>query len=256
MSNNKIHRESLFQRSIEDGPNIRFWLDRWDDATSLANRFPKLVALDVNIQCSMVDRENEEKNLERICENLPVNEEGRGWTWGLTFSGVFTVYSLREAMDDMILLRCRLPTIWTNTVPIKAHICNWRSSLGRLPTKENLAKRRMDIGNEMCALCNDERETGDHIFFACRKAMAVRHVLNLWKNLLPNNCANWEEFYEDHRAGSNMADDNKLREITRRAYIWVIWISKNTIFNGVQLSLYGEFYSVACLFVVLSAWVV
>ncbi|KAJ9560268.1 hypothetical protein OSB04_005428 [Centaurea solstitialis] len=184
--------------------------------------------------------ENEKKNLERICENLPVNEVGRGWTWGLTSNGIFTVASLREALDDMTLRRCGLPTIWINTVPIKVRICYWRARLGRLPTKINLVKRRMGIESDLCVMCNDERETGNHIFFTCRKATEVRRALNLWMNLFPNSCANWEDFYNVHGAGSNFADDKKILEITRQAYIWAIWIGRNNVIfnNKVFNSLY------------------
>jgi len=43
--------------------------------------------------------------------------------------------------------------LWSLKVAPSATVCAWRILLDRLPTRANLAKRGIQIGNEWCPMC-------------------------------------------------------------------------------------------------------
>ena len=43
----------------------------------------------------------EAMKIDKICQNLPITDDGERWSWWLTFDGVFSSASLREAIDDI-----------------------------------------------------------------------------------------------------------------------------------------------------------
>ncbi|KAJ9557764.1 hypothetical protein OSB04_012378 [Centaurea solstitialis] len=187
-----IHLDSLFQRHLEGGRNIRFWLDIWVGNNTLADRFPRLAALDEDISCCIADRivrstngagflgrwrrplregreTEDEKEIDRACQNLPIHDTGEGWSWGLNDSGTFSVASLRKAFDDMTLKR---------------------------------------------------------------KVAEVRRAVNSWRNLLPLNTSNMKDFWDEIIEGGRSDENRTLKVITGHAYIWAIWTSRNdVVFN-------------------------
>jgi len=43
-------------------------------------------------------------------------------------------------------------------------ICAWRVLLNRLPTRDNLSKRRVVLNSNLCPLCNQYTEMTQHLF--------------------------------------------------------------------------------------------
>jgi len=118
-------------------------------------------------------------------------------------------------------------------VPIKVRIRNWQARLGRLPSKDNLIKRGIAIGDDRCYLCHESSETGDHIFLSCRKANEVRRAINIWWNLLPTHARTMEEFFNDLGRDDQPAASRNFKEIIGQAYIWAMWNGRNeAIFNN------------------------
>ena len=108
-----IRLNSLFQRSFGDGSNIKFWRDIWYGSNTLEERFPRLAAIDININCSIADRitrssdgvvfcgrwrreirnrreEREVADILEACRSLRVADKSDGWSWGLTPTGEFS----------------------------------------------------------------------------------------------------------------------------------------------------------------------
>ncbi|KAJ9550068.1 hypothetical protein OSB04_022611 [Centaurea solstitialis] len=218
-------------------------------------RFPRLAALDTDINCSIAERiqiadggvsfrsswrrairegreGNEVNEIVNICSTLPTGEEVINWSWGLTKHGAYSSASLRLAIDDMSLRRCRPQTMWNSLVPIKVRICFWRARLRRLPTKENLAKRGITLDNDICAMCNEESEAGDHTFTNCRSAIEVRRAVSAWKNWLPLLCSSVEDLYGANLAGDNSKEDALLKDVAIQAYVWAMWTGRNEVTFG------------------------
>ncbi|KAJ9543996.1 LOW QUALITY PROTEIN: hypothetical protein OSB04_023703 [Centaurea solstitialis] len=234
LENSNLCLDGLLQRRFEGGRNIMFWKDTWVGNCTLADRFRRIAALDVNINCFIADcistsevgfrfcgswrreirhgREADEVAvIASYCCNFPSIDEGERWRWGLTSNGLFSVASLRKAIDDMTLRRCGPPTVWNRLLPSK-----------------NLLERGVSLENNRCELCHEARESGDHIFVNCRKATKVRCVVNNWRNLLPMNCLNVKDFWDTTPTDKNRTSVDKcLTEITKQAYFWAIWTDRN-----------------------------
>ncbi|GJV04383.1 RNA-directed DNA polymerase, eukaryota [Tanacetum coccineum] len=61
------------------------------------------------------------------------------WVWKLELSGDFLVKSARSFIDDSLLPKADVPTIWVKVVPIKINILGWRVCLDKLATSLNLS---------------------------------------------------------------------------------------------------------------------
>ena len=102
IASNNLNLENLFQRDIANGDGIRFWLDVWNGDDTLANRFPRLAALDTNRTCSIKERitrtangyqfcgswrrniregreAREIEEVENLCKTIPNTDEEGGW---------------------------------------------------------------------------------------------------------------------------------------------------------------------------------
>nr|GFB03439.1 hypothetical protein [Tanacetum cinerariifolium] len=63
------------------------------------------------------------------------------WKWVLNGSGVFTVASARQYIDNKRLPGTSSKTRWINEVHIKVNIHTWKVSLNGLPTRWNISRR-------------------------------------------------------------------------------------------------------------------
>ena len=169
-----------------------------------------------------------------------MGDDDGGWSWGLTPNGLFNSASLRRALDDMNLRRGGPPTMWIKIVPLKGRLFIWRAWLHRLPTKDNLAKRGIQLPNHSCVLCNEGSENGDHILTCCRKEREVRSVVNCWANLLPVNSATVSDFLEDICRKNQTNRPNSIKEVIGLAYLWAMWLARNDVFSGKRSSMPRE----------------
>ena len=83
--------------------------------------------------------------------------------WSLDGSGEFSVASARKYIDSKTLVVDHSSTRWNTLVPIKVNIFTWRLNLNKIPTRDNLDKRRIDIPSLLCPVCDLEIETVGHL---------------------------------------------------------------------------------------------
>ncbi|GKC25623.1 RNA-directed DNA polymerase, eukaryota [Tanacetum coccineum] len=95
------------------------------------------------------------------------------WSWSLEGSGVFSVKSSRNLIDDKFLPKADVPTRWINVLPIKVNVFAWKVFLDKLLTRSNLSLRGVDIPSINCPICNLAVESSSHIFFSCPVARKV-----------------------------------------------------------------------------------
>lgn len=89
----------------------------------------------------------------------------------------------------------------------------WKVIRGRLPTKDQLARRTMANQNlnMLCELCNDEMETVQHLFFRCKIAYRV-----------------WSEIYKWWGFSSVLNGDG-VWKMCWFGVIWFIWLMRNKL---------------------------
>ncbi|XP_022030536.1 uncharacterized protein LOC110931427 [Helianthus annuus] len=69
---------------------------------------------------------------------------------------------------------------WCKWIPAKCNVFMWRAWLDRIPTKVALSKRNINVGNNLCVLCDEAEETVDHVFAGCRFTDGIWNGVASW----------------------------------------------------------------------------
>ncbi|GJV04542.1 RNA-directed DNA polymerase, eukaryota [Tanacetum coccineum] len=116
---------ALMKRKLGNGESTLFWDDIWSGEAPLKSKFPRLYAL--------------EESKSDITSDVLLPQMQDRWSWSLNASGVFSVSSVCNFIDDAILPKRDAPTRWVKLIHIKISILAWKIYLDRLPTRLNLS---------------------------------------------------------------------------------------------------------------------
>ncbi|KAJ9560897.1 hypothetical protein OSB04_006057 [Centaurea solstitialis] len=126
---------------------------------------------------------NEFKQLTEVIGDASLTNNPDKWVWDLTSNG-----SLRSLVEKAFLGVGDKETSWNSKVPSKADIFMWRVMLDKLPTRDNLIKKGMDIDSTLCSVCKMDNESMQHVLFDCINVVEVwRFVEKWWSLSLPMN---------------------------------------------------------------------
>ncbi|KAK9998675.1 hypothetical protein SO802_018278 [Lithocarpus litseifolius] len=125
-------------------------------------------------------------NEAQIMKSIPLSRRNHKdiLIWNETTCGVFTVKSayhmLRAAETCNTTGECLNPNnsqflwkgIWEVKFPSRIKILIWKACCNRLPTRQNLYKRKM-FNVLTCPLCQEEAVSVEHVTYSCEVAQAV-----------------------------------------------------------------------------------
>ncbi|GKC96175.1 reverse transcriptase domain, reverse transcriptase zinc-binding domain protein [Tanacetum coccineum] len=262
-----IEFSSSFIGMVGNGRDIGFWLDKWVGDTRLCDRFPRLYHLDSRKEDSVAEKGRwvdndwrwewvwvrelrgrvmgEYNELLGTLQNVVVSNDCRDrWRWALQDDGNFTVKALSRVVEDKILCveNGALATLWNSWVPKKVNIFIWRALKGRLPVREELDRRGIDLDSLLCPCCNNVVESCNHTLILCNFAMSVwEKVFNWWRG------GNVSVFFigELFSSCGNVFIPNPLIRLWQ-AVIWTsgyyIWKARNDrVFKGKVTSINKNF---------------
>ncbi|GJW20606.1 RNA-directed DNA polymerase, eukaryota, reverse transcriptase zinc-binding domain protein [Tanacetum coccineum] len=109
---------------------------------------------------------------------------GDKWRWTLNGDGDFSVKDLSRLVEEKILdvERGGQETIWNKLVPKKVNIFVWRVLKGRIPVREELDKRGIDLDSVLCPCCDSVVESCAHSLVLCDLARGVwEKIFSWWK---------------------------------------------------------------------------
>ncbi|PWA79876.1 hypothetical protein CTI12_AA199580 [Artemisia annua] len=175
---------------IGNGLCTRFWKDRWLDNTSLADSFPRLFALETDIDISVAAKlqsivasfrrsvrggveDHQLQQLVSMLDSVILFSSNDRWICDLNGDGIFRVKDIRNLLDEFFLPKVNVPTRWVNVVLIKINIFAWKLALDRLPTRANLTLRGVVSDPLSCPICELHVEDSSHLFFNCSLAKDV-----------------------------------------------------------------------------------
>ncbi|GJT89609.1 reverse transcriptase domain, reverse transcriptase zinc-binding domain protein [Tanacetum coccineum] len=214
---------SSFLGVLGDGSDIRFWVDRWVDNRRLCDRFPKLYHLDRRKESSVMDKGswvnggwcwvwNWTRNIRgRVCkefedlmgvlQNVVVSNNCRDkWRWLLDEDGEFKVKMLTRLIEEkcLCLESGGQETTWNKLVPKKVNIFIWRALKNRLPVREELDRRNIDLDSVICPCCNNSVESCTHSLITCDLAMSVWGKNFSWWKVGRVNAFTIDEFFSSY----------------------------------------------------------
>jgi hypothetical protein len=109
------------------------------------------------------------------------------WGWRTEEGDAFTVKSAYSIVSNLLIPRTRIvdyqeiifKAIWKCQVPSKVAGFVWLVLLNRVPTRDNLIRRRVipEDGHRCCVFCGENVESVSHLFLYCG------FVLQLWERV-------------------------------------------------------------------------
>ncbi|KAJ9552360.1 hypothetical protein OSB04_016405 [Centaurea solstitialis] len=168
-----------------------------------------------------------------ISTHLKRKDDDGGWVWDLDNSKMYIVRSLRTLIDGITLPIADMETNWVRWLPGKVNIQLWRVLNNRLPTRDNLQNRGMNLNSILCPLCLSTAESLDHLLCSCSTTKTISAYLLSWVDWWPTNDQTvvnmWDKICS---SGVNMLQKDVCKLIGA-AYFNSIWTSRNNkIFNG------------------------
>jgi hypothetical protein len=249
---------------VGNGNSTSFWSDVWRGEIPLARRFPRLFSISLQQhgkinQMGTVDDTGWNWNLTwrrnffaweipiyqellEIIEVFSPADREDSWVWRADPSGIFTAKSAYGTLIKIQNQRIQLShqqkfvfsNLWKSAAPSKVIAFSWQLVLDRIPSKQNLALRGVDTGNDArCAACNSELESSAHLFLHCRVTAQIWYDIARWighELILPPSV--------DHSFSIFVScGTNKIRKkgfsLIWHAFIWSIWRARNNrIFNN------------------------
>ncbi|GJV77892.1 RNA-directed DNA polymerase, eukaryota, reverse transcriptase zinc-binding domain protein [Tanacetum coccineum] len=125
--------------------------------------------------------------------DVTLSDHNDAWNWSPNTTKGFSVASARSLVDSHILKVSPIATHWNGCIPIKVNIFLWKLLLNKLPSRVNLDRRGIDIPSILCPNCQEDVETGNHIFFTCEMASTLWSMLDNWWEVDIPLCANMED---------------------------------------------------------------
>ncbi|XP_058783485.1 uncharacterized protein LOC131658173 [Vicia villosa] len=250
--------------AIGNGCTTPFWESCWIDDLTLKVRFPRLYSVSslkrVAVACmggwvdgiwkwgnfgvstgeeAVPEVGSEMDLLSSLLLGREGPKEGRDKIkWSGTGDGVFSVASCYDFIAGFSYPRGPLnrfegakDLIWKIQVPFKIKAFGWRLLINRLPTKDLLAYRgvNLSIDNSFCAFCGVIPESCEHSFFKCDKAKLVWREIAVWIGK-PENGAE-EECLASFMDWYLFCKKKKVKEgkcgVIWLAILWIFWLTRN-----------------------------
>ncbi|XP_026429220.1 uncharacterized protein LOC113325225 [Papaver somniferum] len=182
--------QNMVQFTINDGNGIGFWNDKWLDEGCLQDLFPEVFKVvkekDVSI-AAMIEKPNMgisdfkrplnaneklECDLLRRDVRIPALRENGDV---MSIMDNFITSKYYEDLVRQLESRNFAKHLWKNNIPHKVNFIIWVSFHNSHPNRDMLRHRGVEMDSDLCAFCNSERETTDHMFLHCSYSFEVRN---------------------------------------------------------------------------------
>jgi hypothetical protein len=252
------------RKKVCRGDSTLFWEDQWVDNQPLRQKFPRLFGISnqkqevIQNMGSVIEgrwhwdlswRRNrfewEEEQFRNLCDVISSFFPGTvddSWTWlgdgvqGFTVKGAYlllessVVHSRQVTQVEEVVFK----RLWKGLSPSKVRAFVWQLLLGRIPTKDNLFKRRMiPMEQVQCVFCNRCLETSLHLFLHCDVVHQIWCDITRWLGLVlivPNSLtvsfAMWSFSSKNKKEKEGIV-------LIWNVYLWVLWKARNDfVFNN------------------------
>jgi hypothetical protein len=251
-------------KRVRDGALTSFWCEKWVGDLPLKNRFPRIFSIS-NQQTATVfslgswmggvwrwefswRRDFFDWELPLYQEFLTVIQEFEpamgedNWQWREDRDAGFTVKTcyfllLRQFREQRTIDQdtgAVFAKLWKGGVPSKVCAFSWQLLLDRIPTRENLWKRRIiQQQNITCVMCGTAMESTTHLFLHCPKAATVWYEILNWlgvTSMVPHNLTASFLMLAEYGKGKRV---KICLSLILNSYVWSIWKFRNDcIFNN------------------------
>ncbi|XP_071719211.1 uncharacterized protein [Rutidosis leptorrhynchoides] len=164
--------------------------------------------------------------------NISISNTNDSWQWELDNEVEYTVCATKYFVDDILLPTNVTATRWNKCIPRKIRKINvflWRVALDRLPTRDNLSKREIEVVNGGCAICPWGTETLQHVLFGCDLALDLWRKCRVWIGLQMPMFSTWTDYFDWFDGWiAKEATKNRVYSIVA-ALLWLLWRFRNSV---------------------------
>jgi len=199
---------------LADGRSVKFWEDRWVDGQVLKEKFPRLFTISQCKDSTMRELVVPGQIRSGGCQswNLGWRRERFEWEKHLEAQLMETISSVKWIMEgndrlkwvdndqqeyfvksgyrvlnkeELMQMSEEFQVLWSLIITPSVAVCAWRLLLDRLPTRDNLARRGMQLTSVRCPMCQEGEETAQHLFTTCKVAQKVCDLYERWVGNVP-----------------------------------------------------------------------
>lgn len=183
---------AAIKRVVGNGTKTQFWTDNWmDDGDCLRVRFSRLFSLSLDKAGNVADivgwrdgeiewnwkwrrgmfqwKADQLNDLQVLVEHAGLKGEGTDrWVWKKDPSEQYTVSSAYKwlRLTDISGSEDFYDELWGGKAPLKVKDFVWKLAQDRIPSLQNLVKRKVTLQSIMCRGCEKEVESSVS-FFPC-----------------------------------------------------------------------------------------
>nr|GEU48147.1 RNA-directed DNA polymerase, eukaryota [Tanacetum cinerariifolium] len=186
--------------------------------------------------------ESQLMELLQILSSVVLSPASDRWSWTLHGLGEYSVKSAREKIDKQTLAAASSPTRWSKVLPIKINVFMWRMFLDRLPTRNNLVNRGVDVPSVLCPICEAEVESRNHLFLSCTMTVDFIRLFGKWWSIQIHSLVDppsWEVWINSLRL-KNL--QKCVFEANFCSLWWHIWTFRNSFLFSTKKLLKREIF--------------
>ncbi|KAH1239475.1 putative ribonuclease H protein [Glycine max] len=154
------------------------------------------------------------------------------WVWVADSSGQYTVRSAYNVLREDLLQEDQdgeFKELWKVKVPSKVIVFAWRLLKDRLPTRDNLRRKHVELQDFMCPFCRTIEESAGHLFFHCSKVFPIWCEMLSWVNLVGVFPHHPRHHFLQHIYGAFEGIQLDRWKGWWLALTWTIWKHRNSI---------------------------
>jgi len=248
-------------RVVSDGRGTLFWYDNWIGEFPLRLKFSRLFALSVSKESTVEEmlrlgweedglawvwrrrllawEEGSVRECAAMSNNLVLQENVHDtWRWQLDpICGYSVKKSYRYITNsEMTLDRTLANDVWLKQIPSKVSLLVWRLLRNRLPTKDNLLRRRVINGSALtCVVGCEAFETTLHLFLNCGVSSVLWADVRMWLGIFTVTPSDIRLHFQQFTKMAGMPRSSHLFfSIIWFVVISVIWKERNNrVFENV-----------------------
>ncbi|GKC86490.1 RNA-directed DNA polymerase, eukaryota [Tanacetum coccineum] len=98
-------------------------------------------------------------------------------------------------------------------------------------TRVNLDRRGIDIGSDLCPVCDRDVETSNNLFFSCEMVVDLWVLVARWWELdipVTSSVLEWVAWIDSARLPSKVRN---CLDVVVLTLMWSIWCSRNKMFS-------------------------
>ncbi|KAJ0789762.1 putative RNA-directed DNA polymerase [Helianthus annuus] len=165
-----------------------------------------------------------------LCLNQNLIVDNGVWKWRSSSDVGFSVRQVRMDLENIRLSNPEVdPELVRNSwAPAKGNIFLWQALLGRIASKEGLARRGVPILDVVCPRCGLYSESPYHIFISCLWAKSIWWNVLAWLRIrFPINCESLLDLVKYVKECPGGRTWKRLVSTVVIATVWRIWSTRN-----------------------------